>query len=72
MRAADSFGVGLFVYTSMDAIDGKQARRTGSSSPLGELFDHSMQLQKRPVCAHASSIGLLLATCSRARTARGG
>ena len=24
----------------MDAIDGKQARRTGSNSPLGELFDH--------------------------------
>lgn len=24
----------------MDAIDGKQARRTGSSSPLGQLFDH--------------------------------
>lgn len=24
----------------MDAIDGKQARRTGTSGPLGELFDH--------------------------------
>jgi choline/ethanolamine phosphotransferase len=24
----------------LDAIDGKQARRTSSSSPLGELFDH--------------------------------
>ena len=23
-----------------DGIDGKQARRTGSSTPLGELFDH--------------------------------
>lgn len=33
-------GFGLFVYQSLDAIDGKQARRTGSSSPLGELFDH--------------------------------
>lgn len=32
--------VGLFVYQALDAIDGKQARRTGSSSPLGELFDH--------------------------------
>ncbi|CAI9566846.1 unnamed protein product [Staurois parvus] len=31
---------GLFVYQSLDAIDGKQARRTNSSSPLGELFDH--------------------------------
>ena len=26
----------------MDNIDGKQARRTGSSSPLGELFDHGI------------------------------
>jgi ethanolaminephosphotransferase len=25
---------------TLDAIDGKQARRTGSSSALGELFDH--------------------------------
>jgi len=32
--------VGLFFYQSLDAIDGKQARRTGTSSPLGELFDH--------------------------------
>ena len=25
----------LFVYQTLDAIDGKQARRTGTSSPLG-------------------------------------
>jgi phosphatidylglycerophosphate synthase len=25
---------------TFDAVDGKQARRTNSSSPLGELFDH--------------------------------
>jgi phosphatidylglycerophosphate synthase len=24
----------------MDAIDGKQARRTGMASALGEMFDH--------------------------------
>ncbi|KAG5490749.1 hypothetical protein JKF63_00871 [Porcisia hertigi] len=30
----------LFVYQTLDAIDGKQARRTGTGSPLGELFDH--------------------------------
>ncbi|MBA0746509.1 hypothetical protein Gogos_009019 [Gossypium gossypioides] len=29
----------LLAYT-FDAIDGKQARRTNSSNPLGELFDH--------------------------------
>lgn len=32
--------IGLFVYQALDATDGKQARRTGSASPLGELFDH--------------------------------
>nr|CAD7396255.1 unnamed protein product [Timema poppensis] len=32
--------LGLFVYQSLDAIDGKQARLTGTSTPLGELFDH--------------------------------
>ncbi|KPA81733.1 putative mitochondrial choline/ethanolamine phosphotransferase (CEPT) [Leptomonas pyrrhocoris] len=30
----------LFAYQTLDAIDGKQARRTGAGSPLGELFDH--------------------------------
>lgn len=34
------WGAFLFIYQSLDAIDGKQARRTGSSGPLGELFDH--------------------------------
>uniref|UniRef100_A0A914VNL3 diacylglycerol cholinephosphotransferase n=1 Tax=Plectus sambesii TaxID=2011161 RepID=A0A914VNL3_9BILA len=32
--------VGLFMYQTLDATDGKQARRTNSASPLGELFDH--------------------------------
>ncbi|CAI5717993.1 unnamed protein product [Peronospora destructor] len=32
--------IGLFFYQTMDALDGKQARRTGASSPLGQLFDH--------------------------------
>eukprot|EP00438_Fugacium_kawagutii_P000898 Skav225784 [mRNA] locus=scaffold2147:24333:29292:+ [translate_table: standard] len=30
----------LFIYQTLDALDGKQARRTGTSSPLGQLFDH--------------------------------
>lgn len=34
------FALALFVYQTLDAIDGKQARRTNSSSPLGQLFDH--------------------------------
>lgn len=29
----------------MDAIDGKQARRTHTSGPLGELFDHGKYLK---------------------------
>lgn len=33
---------GIFFYQTMDNIDGKQARATGSSSPLGELFDHGI------------------------------
>ncbi|KAJ1514797.1 hypothetical protein HMI56_007397 [Coelomomyces lativittatus] len=34
------FGVGIFIYQTLDAIDGKQARRTNQSSPLGHFFDH--------------------------------
>lgn len=30
------------MYSTMDNIDGKQARRTGTSSGLGELFDHGI------------------------------
>lgn len=34
------FALCFFMYSTFDSIDGKQARRTGTSSPLGELFDH--------------------------------
>jgi ethanolaminephosphotransferase len=37
-----SFSFGLFMYQTMDNVDGKQARRTGTSSGLGELFDHGI------------------------------
>lgn len=30
------------MYSTMDNLDGKQARKTGTSSPLGELFDHGI------------------------------
>mmetsp|Transcript_41907 Transcript_41907/g.94681 ORF Transcript_41907/g.94681 Transcript_41907/m.94681 type:complete len:436 (-) Transcript_41907:139-1446(-) len=30
----------LVFYQTLDNMDGKQARRTGSSSPLGQVFDH--------------------------------
>ena len=32
--------VGLFMYQTLDALDGKQARRIKAFSPLGQLFDH--------------------------------
>ncbi|XP_017770571.1 PREDICTED: ethanolaminephosphotransferase 1-like [Nicrophorus vespilloides] len=32
----------LFLAYTLDGIDGKQARRTGTSGPLGELFDHGL------------------------------
>ncbi|KAF4072738.1 hypothetical protein AMELA_G00266220 [Ameiurus melas] len=50
-----SCAVGLFVYQSLDAIDGKQARRTNSSTPLGELFDHG--------CDSLSTVFVILGTC---------
>ncbi|KAH1525092.1 hypothetical protein KXW35_005746 [Aspergillus fumigatus] len=37
-----SCAIGLFLYQTFDAVDGMQARRTRQSSPLGELFDHSV------------------------------
>ncbi|XP_040162224.1 cholinephosphotransferase 1 isoform X3 [Anopheles arabiensis] len=48
-------GIGLFIYQSLDAIDGKQARRTNSSSPLGELFDHG--------CDSISTVFVALSAC---------
>ena len=33
--------VGL-IYQTLDNLDGKQARRTGTSSPLGLIFDHGI------------------------------
>lgn len=54
-----SFGFGLFAYQSMDAIDGKQARRTGMASALGEMFDHGCggyHVLALRVCRHRSYI----------------
>ena len=31
-------------YSTMDNVDGKQARRTGQSSGLGELFEYILIL----------------------------
>ena len=53
--------IGLFLYQSLDAIDGKQARRTGTSSPLGELFDHGCDSLSTgfPVCHECHHISFL-------------
>eukprot|EP00884_Botryococcus_braunii_P012698 jgi/Botrbrau1/21429/Bobra.0216s0042.1 len=32
-------GIASLLYTHLDCLDGKQARRTKTSSPLGQLFD---------------------------------
>jgi ethanolaminephosphotransferase len=29
-----------FIYRLLDEMDGKQARKTGNSSPVGLMFDH--------------------------------
>ncbi|XP_078276916.1 choline/ethanolaminephosphotransferase 1-like isoform X1 [Rhinoraja longicauda] len=47
--------LGLFIYQTLDAIDGKQARRTNSSGPLGELFDHG--------CDSLSTVFVVLGIC---------
>ncbi|XP_046881792.1 choline/ethanolaminephosphotransferase 1b isoform X2 [Hypomesus transpacificus] len=54
--------VGLFVYQSLDAIDGKQARRTNSSSPLGELFDHGCDSLSTVFVVLGTSIAVQLGT----------
>jgi phosphatidylglycerophosphate synthase len=46
-RIASFSGLGriaCWFCQTFDAVDGKQARRTNSSSPLGELFDHGNSL----------------------------
>lgn len=34
------YALGLFIYNTMDNMDGKQARKIGASSSLGLLMDH--------------------------------
>lgn len=43
----------IFLYQTFDAVDGKQARRTGTSGPLGQLFDHGCDAM---VCTLACGI----------------
>ena len=58
-------GLTLFLYQTLDAVDGKQARRTKSSSALGQLFDHGCD-------AMSTFIGALsLCVCQQTGAARG-
>lgn len=46
-----------FSFFVADGIDGKQARRTGTSGPLGELFDHGLDSWSSvfiPICLYST------------------
>jgi ethanolaminephosphotransferase len=47
----------LWLYQALDNMDGKQARRTGSSSALGELFDHVCD------CSCVTVFTMVVASC---------
>ena len=50
-------GLNLFLAHTLDGIDGKQARRTGTSGPLGELFDHGLDSWSSafiPICLYSA------------------
>lgn len=47
-------------YQTLDAVDGKQARRTNTSSPLGQLFDHGCDAMSTSIVFSFMYQGLLL------------
>ena len=49
-------GFAILIYQILDNADGKQARKTKSSSPLGMLFDHGCDTLASPL------VGIILAT----------
>jgi len=55
-----SCAAGLWLYSTFDNVDGKQARRTKQSSPLGELFDHGCDSLNCAVASivEAAALGL--------------
>mmetsp|Transcript_26687 Transcript_26687/g.55704 ORF Transcript_26687/g.55704 Transcript_26687/m.55704 type:complete len:480 (+) Transcript_26687:3-1442(+) len=52
-------GFNTWAYYTLDCLDGKQARRTGTSSPLGQLFDHGVDCLGN--ISHFTAIGAALA-----------
>jgi hypothetical protein len=62
----------LFMYQTLDAMDGKQARRTGNSTPLGQLFDHgcdALGMLRSVVRTAAARLALLRPQRPRLRAA---
>ncbi|KAL9658168.1 hypothetical protein ABK040_013080 [Willaertia magna] len=49
--------IGIFLYQTLDNLDGKIARNLKQSSPLGEMFDHGVD-------ALACTIGIMAFCCS--------
>ena len=44
-------GFTLFFYQTLDAMDGKHARRSRNGTPLGQLFDHGCDALSTPICS---------------------
>ena len=53
-------GFAVFMYQTLDAVDGKQARRTGTSGPLGQLFDHGCDAMATPILSLFFMQGMML------------
>ncbi|CAE6412594.1 unnamed protein product [Rhizoctonia solani] len=55
-----SFALGLFMYQTFDNVDGRQARKTGTSSALGHVFDHGIDTLNCPLggLVQVASLGL--------------
>lgn len=53
------YAAGIWLYSTFDNVDGRQARKTKTSSPLGELFDHGCDALNTMFSAvlQASAIG---------------
>lgn len=57
--------VSLFLYTLFDNLDGKQARRTGTSTVLGATMDHALD------CLNAGVIGITLISSINMQNTKG-
>lgn len=59
-------GFAMIFYQTLDNMDGKQARRTGSSSPLGMLFDHGCDAINSPMGSMNWAIAISVSQIGRA------